>query len=81
MDDVLKVFLVHFINADSHAILQTKPGDLGCESASRLLPFISTISFTIVTHPITGLFSKTTWVNQCQKGKLLWILIKQQMMG
>ena len=28
-----------------------------------------------------GLFSRTTWVSQHQKGKPFWILLKQEMMG
>jgi len=33
-------------------------------------------------HPFNGLFSRTTWVSQHQKGKKpLWILMKQEMMG
>jgi len=32
-------------------------------------------------HPFNSLFSRTTWVNQHQKGKPFWILMKQEMMG
>jgi len=32
-------------------------------------------------YPFNGLFSRTTWVNQRQKGKPFWILLKQEMMG
>jgi len=32
-------------------------------------------------HPFNGLFSRTTWVSQHQKGKPFWILMKQEMMG
>jgi len=32
-------------------------------------------------HPSYGLFSRTTCVNQQQKGKPFWILVKQEMMG
>jgi len=31
--------------------------------------------------PFSGLFSRTTWVSQHQKGKLFWILLEQDMMG
>jgi len=31
--------------------------------------------------PFNGLFSSTTWVSRHQKGKLLWILLEQEMMG
>ena len=30
---------------------------------------------------LNGLFSRTTWVSRHQKGKLFWILLKQEMMG
>jgi len=33
------------------------------------------------THTFNGLFSRTTWVSQHQKGKPFWILLKQEMMG
>jgi len=32
------------------------------------------------THTFNGLFSRTTWVRQHQKGKPFWILLKQDMM-
>ena len=32
-------------------------------------------------HPFNGLFSRTTWVNQHQKGKPFWILQEQEMTG
>jgi len=32
-------------------------------------------------HPFNGLFSWTTWVSRHQKGKPLWILLQQEMMG
>jgi len=32
-------------------------------------------------QPFNGLFSSTTWVSRHQKGKLFWILMKQEMMG
>jgi len=31
--------------------------------------------------PFNGLFSRTNWVSQHQKGKPFWILMKQEMMG
>jgi len=33
------------------------------------------------THLFNGLFSRITWVSWHQKGKPLWILMKQEMMG
>jgi len=35
----------------------------------------------ILLHPFNGLFSRTTWVSQHQKGKPFWILLEQEMMG
>ena len=32
-------------------------------------------------HTFNGLFSRTTWVSWHQKGKPIWILLKQEMMG
>jgi len=32
-------------------------------------------------HTFSGLFSRTTWVSQHQKGKPFWILLKQETMG
>jgi len=32
-------------------------------------------------HPFNGLFSRTTWVSQHQKGKPFWILMKKEIMG
>jgi len=39
------------------------------------------IQTTTTLHPFKGLFSRTTWVSQHQKGKPLWILLEQEMMG
>jgi len=39
------------------------------------------ISYTTTLHPFNGLFSRATWVSRHQKGKLFWILMKQEMMG
>ena len=36
---------------------------------------------TLPPHPFNGLFSRTTWVSQHQKGKPFWILLEQEMMG
>jgi len=33
------------------------------------------------TDPLNGLFSRTAWVSQHWKGKPIWILVKQEMMG
>ena len=35
----------------------------------------------LLLHPFNGLFSRTTWVSQHQKGKPFWILLEQEMMG
>jgi len=35
----------------------------------------------LLLHPFNGLFSKTTWVSQHQKGKPFWILLEQELMG
>ena len=35
----------------------------------------------LLLHPFNGLFSRTTWVCQHQKGKPFWILLEQEMMG
>jgi len=35
----------------------------------------------LLLHPFNGLFSRTTWVSQHQKGKPFWILLKQETMG
>jgi len=35
----------------------------------------------LLLHPFYGLFSRTTWVSRHQKGKQLWILLEQEMMG
>jgi len=37
--------------------------------------------FNQLLHPFNGLFSTTTWVSRHQKGKPLWILLEQEMMG
>jgi len=35
----------------------------------------------LLLHPFNGLFSRTTWVSQHQKGKRFWISLVQEMMG
>jgi len=35
----------------------------------------------LLLHPFNGLFSKTTWVSQHQKGKPFWILLEQERIG
>jgi len=35
----------------------------------------------LLLHPFNGLFSRTTWVSQHQKGKPFWILLEQELMG
>jgi len=35
----------------------------------------------LLLHSFNGLFARTTWVSQHQKGKPFWILLKQEMMG
>jgi len=36
---------------------------------------------TTLLHLFNGLFSRTTWVSQHQKGKPCWILLEQEIMG
>jgi len=36
---------------------------------------------TTTLNPFNGLFSRTTWVSQRQKGKPFWILLEQEMMA
>jgi len=45
---------------------------------AQLMPHTHT---HIHTHTFNGLFSRTIWVSQHQKGKPVWILMKQEMMG
>ena len=35
----------------------------------------------LLLHPFNGLFSRTAWVSQHQKGKPFWTLLEQEMMG
>jgi len=35
----------------------------------------------LLLHPFNGIFSRTTWVSRHQKGKPVWILLEQEMMG
>jgi len=35
----------------------------------------------LLLHPFNGLFSKTTWVSQHQKGKPFWFLLEQERIG
>jgi len=35
----------------------------------------------LLLHPFKGPFSRTTWINQHQKGKPFCILLEQDMMG
>jgi len=35
----------------------------------------------IVDSAFNGLFSRTAWVSQHEKGKPFWILLEQEMMG
>jgi len=37
--------------------------------------------YHITTTLFSGLFSRTTWVSRHQRGKPLWILMKQEMIG
>jgi len=37
----------------------------------------TTTTTTVLLHLFNGLFSKTTWVSQHQKGKPFWILLEQ----
>jgi len=42
---------VHLMSADSALNPQTKPNNLGCESASRPLPSTSTIAILLLLRP------------------------------
>jgi len=51
---IARVHPVHLMNADSApdgCQPSTKPNNLGCESASRLLPSTSTIAILLVLSP------------------------------
>jgi len=51
--------------------------------ADRMLYFLkasSCLSTLLLLHPFNGLFSRTTWVGQHQKGKPIWISLEQEMM-
>jgi len=37
--------------------------------------------YLLQLHPFNGLFPRTKWVSWHQKGKLFWILMKQETMG
>jgi len=39
------------------------------------------VTNTATSIPFNGIFSRTTWVSQHQKGKPFWSLMKQEMMG
>jgi len=39
------------------------------------------LSSATTLHPFNGLFPRTTWISQHQKGKSFWILLEQEMMG
>jgi len=39
------------------------------------------ITTATTLHPLNGLFSRTTWISQHQKGKSFWILLEQEMIG
>ena len=41
----------------------------------------TTTTTTTTLHPFHGLFSRTAWVSQHQKGKPFWILLEQQMVA
>jgi len=43
--------------------------------------FLISYNYYSTLHPFNGLFSRTNWVSRHQKGKPLWILLKQEMMG
>ena len=60
---------------------------------TRTSPHYITLTFTpveiirthilplLLQYPFNGLFSRTTWVSRYQKGKPVWILLEQEMMG
>ena len=39
------------------------------------------LSGELLLHPFNGLFSRTTWVSQHQKGTPFWILLEQEILG
>ena len=52
-----------------------------CNICHRLFGTICQTVLMIIhthTHPFNGLFSGTTWVSRYQKGKPIWILLKQE---
>ena len=52
---------------------------LAWKSISKMTCFVS-VNWSH-THTFNGLFSRTTCVSRHQKGKPIWILLKQEMMG
>jgi len=46
-----------------------------------LLLLLLLLQLQLLLHLFNGLFSRTTWVSQHQKGKTFWILLGQEMMG
>jgi len=39
------------------------------------------VHYYYMLHLFNGLFFRTSWVSQHQKGKPFWILLEQEMMG
>jgi len=50
-------------------------------STEKIFQLKSQTTTTTTQCPFNGLFSRTTWVSQQQKGKPFWILLQQEMMG
>jgi len=43
--------------------------------------YILLLLVLLLLHPFNGLFPRTTWVRQHQKGKPFWILLEQETIG
>jgi len=54
---------------------------LPCCSCEHVFYAITALLLLLLLHLFQGLFSRTTWVSQYQKGKPFWILLEQEMMG
>jgi len=50
-------------------------------SPNKAITQIDILYALLLLHPFNGLFSRTTWISRHQKGKSLWILMMQEMMG
>jgi len=55
-------------------------GTLNCHDVT-LHYLLLLLLLLLLLHPSNGLFSRTTRVSRHQKGKPIWILLEQEMMG